>query len=182
MEQLVMFMRNSVLLFSLVFVNAQADKISGPNLGHPVSNTLVEKWNRDIFPNGEGLPAGSGTAKTGKHVYTQHCQMCHGVEGTGDSADELAGAQHTLTDDPPDKIIGNYWPYATTIFDFTRRSMPLHKPGKLSNNDLYAVTAYLLYLNGIISEHQSMNKKSLAQVKMPNRDGFINIYSEEQKN
>jgi cytochrome c len=176
-----MFMRNSVWFFLLAFFNVQADKILGPNLGQPVKDSLVKKWNRDIFPNGEGLPVGRGNAKAGKLVYTQHCQMCHGVEGTGDTADELAGAQHSLTDDPPDKIIGTYWPYATTIFDFTRRSMPLHKPGKLSNNDLYAVTAYLLYLNGIINEHQAMNKKSLAQIKMPNRDGFINVYSEGKK-
>ena len=118
--------------------------------------------------------------KQGKPVYKQHCQTCHGTEGMGDSADELAGAQHSLTDDSPDKVIGSYWPYATTVFDFISRSMPLHTPGVLGNNDLYAVTAYLLYLNGIISEAQVMNQKSLGKIKMPNRDGFINVYSEEQ--
>lgn len=177
-----MCMHNGLLLFLFVFFNAHADKISGPNLGQPVSNTLVKKWNRDIFPDGNGLPGGSGTANAGKPVYKQHCQTCHGPEGTGDSADELAGAQHSLVDDSPDKVIGNYWPYATTIFDFTRRSMPLHTPGILRNNDLYAVTAYLLYLNGVISESQVMNKKTLVQINMPNRNGFINVYSEEQKN
>lgn len=177
-----MFMGNAPILFLCVFLNVHnvyADRMQSPSLGQPVSNAQIEKWDRDIFPDGGGLPAGSGNAKKGKAIYQQHCQMCHGVDGTGDSADELAGAQHTLTDDPPDKVIGNYWPYATTIFDFTRRSMPLHAPGILSDNELYAVTAYLLFLNGIVDEYQFMDKKTLANIKMPNWEGFINVYGEK---
>ncbi|MCK5898466.1 MAG: cytochrome c [Methylococcales bacterium] len=147
-----------------------------PQLGQKVSQKLVEKWNSNIFPNGEGLPIGKGTAVYGKKVYQQYCQSCHGTDGTGASADELAGAQHDLTDNPPDKTIGTYWPYATTLFDFTRRAMPLDKPNSLNTSQLYAVTAYLLYLNNIIGENEIMTEKTLPQVKMPNRDGFINIY------
>lgn len=175
MERLAMFI-NGLIFFLLVFQNVYADGIQSPNLGQPASKTQIEEWDRDIFPNGKGLPGGSGNAKKGKVVYQQHCQTCHGIDGTGDSADELAGAQHTLTDDSPDKVIGNYWPYATTIFDFTRRSMPLHAPGILSNNELYAVTAYLLFLNGIVDEFQIMNNRTLANIKMTNREGFINMY------
>ncbi len=155
---------------------AHAETIQGPNLGKPVNHAVVEKWNRDVFPNGEGLPKGTGTAIKGKKIFEQQCLSCHGVEGTGGSADELAGAQHSLTDDPPDKVIGNYWPYATTIFDFIRRSMPLHAPGKLSNDEIYALTAYLLVLNGIIDKDYDINKITLPRVEMPNKDGFINSF------
>ncbi|MCK5728327.1 MAG: cytochrome c [Methylococcales bacterium] len=146
-------------------------------MGKPVSEKVVKKWNGDIFPNGEGLPIGKGTAMYGKKVYQQYCLSCHGNDGTGASADELAGAQHGLKDNPPDKTIGTYWPYATTLFDFTRRAMPLDKPNTLTTNQLYAVTAYLLHLNGIIKENEIMNEKTLPLVKMPNRDGFIKVHT-----
>ena len=171
-----MFMRNFICLVLFMVDIAHAETIQGPNLGKPASYAVVSRWNRDVFPNGEGLPEGAGTAKAGKRIYEQQCLSCHGVEGTGGSADELAGAQHSLTDDPPDKIIGNYWPYATTIFDFIRRSMPLQAPGSLNNDEVYALTAYLLVLNGIIGKDQVINKTTLPQVKMPNRAGFINFF------
>lgn len=129
------------------------------------------------FPDGSGLPSGQGTVAQGKVVYEQYCQGCHGIEGKGGSADELAGAEHTLTENPPDKTIGTYWPYATTILDFTRRAMPLDNPGVLNNDQLYAVTAYLLYLDGILEAEAALSAKTLPKVKMPNRDGFINMYA-----
>lgn len=153
----------------------------GANLGNPASLAMIKRWNIDIFPNGKGLPKGQGNAIIGKKVYEQHCLSCHGVEGMGNSAEELAGASHTLTDNPPDKTIGTYWPYATTLFDFTRRAMPLNSPGILNNNQLYAVTAYLLYLNDIISEDKAINAHTLAKINMPNRHGFINVYQSEEK-
>lgn len=152
----------------------------GPQLGKPAPQSMLRDWNLDVFPDGWGLPKGQGTALEGKNVYRHYCQNCHGVDGTGDSAEELAGAKHGLTDNPPDKTIGTYWPYATTLFDFTRRAMPLNAPGSLNNDQLYAVTAYLLYLNGIIQARDVMNASSLPKVKMPNRDGFINVYQQEQ--
>ncbi len=153
-----------------------------PNLGRDASKGVIKQWNLDIFSDGKGLPSGQGTAHKGKKVYERYCLSCHGVDGSGDSADELAGAMHSLTDNPPDKTIGTYWPYATTIFDFTRRSMPLDAPGILNNNQLYAVTAYLLYLNGIIKRDKVMDSSSLPKGKMPNRKGFINIYQQEKEN
>ena len=167
-----------ILLFIVcmaTFNNATPQQI-GPELGKPASTAMVRAWNQDVFPEGEGLPEGQGNSVRGKKVFQTFCQSCHGVEGIGGSAEELAGAAHSLTDDPPDKTIGTYWPYATTIFDFTRRSMPLNVPGSLDNDQLYAVTAYLLYLNGIIAEQDVMNAKTLPAVKMPNRYGFINVY------
>lgn len=167
-------------IFPFICCNVTAAQ-KGPGLGKPASSELIKQWNMDIFPNGKGLPKGQGTAVAGGNVYKKHCLSCHGVDGTGASADELAGAAHTLTDNPPDKTIGTYWPYATTLFDFNRRTMPLNSPGILTNNELYAVTAYLLYLNGIIDQDKIINARSLAKIKMPNRNGFISIYKQQGK-
>lgn len=143
-----------------------------PDLGEPVDDDTLAGIDYTILPNGDGLPDGSGTAAEGAVVYQQNCLACHGEGGTGGINDALAGGQDSLTSDKPEKTIGSYWPYATTVFDYVRRAMPLPSPGVLSDDELYAVTAYLLYLNGIIGEQQEMNAQSLPLVKMPNRDGF----------
>ncbi len=153
-------------------MNVEAHPVS-PGLGRPATYKIISNWNHDVFPDGQGLPEGQGDAVAGEKVYQQHCQSCHGIEATGGSAEELAGASHSLTDNPPDKTIGTYWPYATTVFDFIRRSMPMDAPGILNNNQIYAVTAYLLYLNGIIRQKDEMNASSLPLIEMPNRKGFI---------
>lgn len=168
-----MFMRkvlSGLCLMGAVTVQAE---IATPHLGQPASKALLNAWNNDIFPDGTGLPLGQGSAAQGKTVYQQYCQSCHGADGKGGAADELAGAVHGLTDNPPDKTIGTYWPYATTIFDFTRRTMPLDRPGILSHDQLYAVTAYLLYLNDLLKLEAVIDAKTLADIKMPNREGFI---------
>lgn len=172
-----MFMRKLFLPFFIVLMQPTfASNLEGPNLGRPIDKSKIARWNLDVFPDGRGLPDGTGTAVEGKAIYQSQCQSCHGFQGTGDSAEELAGAQHTLTDNPPDKTIGTYWPYATTVFDFIRRSMPIHAPGSLSNNEVYATTAYLLFLNGVIKENTIINSRTLPSIKMPNRDGFISLY------
>ena len=132
------------------------------------------------MPNGEGLPKGKGTAQEGRVVYEKHCISCHGPEGSGGTADQLAGATMGLTSDYPEKTIGTYWPYATTLYDMTRRSMPTNAPGTLTNDEVYAVTAYLLYLNRIIGEKEELNARTLPKIKMPNRNGFINVYEAEK--
>lgn len=175
-----MCMRNWLWLVCSIALPIQAAD-NRPQLGKPASAQLQKAWNLDVFPDGTGLPPGSGTAVTGKKVYQQYCLSCHGMDGTGGSAEELAGAKHGLTDNPPDKTIGTYWPYATTVFDFTRRSMPLNAPGSLNNDQLYAVTAYLLYLNHVVKEDELMNASSLPKVKMPNRNGFVNNYQPSKK-
>ena len=176
-----MFIPNRLapILLTVISVNSLAVE-KGPNLGKPAPSKLIEQWNMDIFPNGKGLPKGEGTAISGKKIYQKYCLSCHGIDGTGDSADELAGATHSLTDTPPDKTIGTYWPYATTLFDFTRRTMPLNAPGILNNNELYSITAYLLHLNNIIDKDDVINAITLPEIKMPNRNGFINIYKKEK--
>jgi cytochrome c len=169
-------MKASFIVLALILLPLQqAYAVEGPKLGRPATPQDIAAWSLTVFPNGKGLPSGHGNAGAGKSVYEHYCASCHGSNGTGGSADELAGAQHRLTDANPDKTIGSYWPYATTVFDFVRRSMPPTAPGSLSNDQLYAVTAYLLLINGLIAESADMDAATLPQVKMPNREGFIRV-------
>jgi len=144
-----------------------------PALGTAVSAEEVARWDISIPPSGEGLPPGGGTAKQGESVYTAQCQACHGPKGVGKPADVLVGGVGSLATAKPVRTVGSYWPYATTLFDYVRRSMPTTNPLSLSDDEVYAVSAYVLFLNGIIGEDAQMNAQSLPQVKMPNRDGFI---------
>lgn len=162
---------------------AVAEQNKGPGLAHPASKEDVAAWNLNVFPDGEGLPEGQGSVAEGETIYKNKCIACHGENGLGTgTGDQLAGAQMGLTSEYPEKTIGTYWPYATTIFDVVRRSMPMTQPGSLNNNDVYSVTAYLLYLNNIIGKDDVMNASTLPKVKMPNRNGFINVYETEEKN
>jgi len=166
----------------LVGINTHADNsVRGPQLGEPVDSAEITKWDFTIMPDGTGLPPGQGSVDEGKKIYVMHCLSCHGENGIGDSGDQLAGAQKSLTSDWPEKTVGTYWPYATTLFDFIRRSMPMTSPGTLDDNDVYAVSAYILYLNGIITESDVMKASTLRAVKMPNRHGFINIYEKNRQ-
>ena len=156
-----------------------AEAPGGPGLGEPAMPGQIAQWDIGIMPDGRGLPAGKGNARQGKPLYDKHCANCHGPAGRGGSADQLAGAQKKLTDEYPELTIGTYWPYATTLFDMIRRSMPMTDPGVLDDNEVYAITAYLLYLNQIIDEDRDMDAGNLPEIAMPNRDGFINIYETE---
>ena len=149
-------------------------------LGAPVSAEEVARWDISIPPSGAGLPAGGGTARQGLQVYEQKCQACHGAKGAGKPADALAGGTGTLATKTPVRTVGSYWPYATTLFDYVRRAMPTTNPLSLSNDEVYAVSAYVLYLNGILGEDAQMNARSLPQVKMPNRDGFVSDWPVRQ--
>ena len=172
----------TILALTLTGINSVAGEVAaGPKLGQPASEEQIARWQVSVMPDGTGLPEGRGDAIEGKAIYLDKCQSCHGPNGEGDSADQLANARMQLTDEWPEKTIGSYWPYATTLYDFNRRSMPMQAPGSLSNDEAYAVTAYLLYLNGIISDSQILNAKSLLKVRMPNRDGFIDVYELNKK-
>nr|WP_309638616.1 cytochrome c [Methylibium sp.] len=162
------------LAFALAHV-ALAAEPAGPRLGKPVSAEEAARASLNVFPDGRGLPPGRGNAVEGAALFAKHCAVCHGAAGRGASAEELAGGSEPLTSAFPDKTIGLYWPYATTLFDVTRRSMPMFAPGSLSADEVYAVTAYLLSANGVIGERDEMNASTLPKVRMPNRDGFIGI-------
>ena len=143
-----------------------------PHLGTPMTAEDIAKWDITIFPDGRGLPEGHGTAADGKVLYDKQCATCHGEGGRGGTAEELITEGGALTDEAASKAIGPYWPFATTVFDFVRRSMPPNAPGSLTPDQLYAVTAYLLAANKVIAETEEMSAKTLPAVKMPNHDGF----------
>lgn len=144
----------------------------GPNLGATPSAAMLAAMDISIPPSGAGLPAGGADARAGAKVYAEKCASCHGPKGEGKPADRLVGGIGTLTKERI-RTVGSYWPYATTLFDYVRRAMPTTAPMTLTNDEAYAATAYVLALNGIIKDDQVMNAQSLPQVKMPNRDGFI---------
>jgi len=148
----------------------------GPGLGVPVTAEDVAAWDINIQPDGTGLPPGSGDAATGAEIFATHCVACHGIGGAGQPNDRLVGGQGTLTQLQQVRTVGSYWPYASTIFDYIRRAMPFQSPESLTNDQVYALTAYLLAENGIIDAKETMNARTLARVRMPNRDGFIMAY------
>jgi len=141
-------------------------------LGKPLGHEQLSGWNIDVFPDGTGLPEGSGTVALGEKVYKTQCMSCHGVNLEGGLGPALMGGKGSLATDKPVKTIGSYWPYATTVFDYIRRAMPFQSPQSLSNEDVYSVTAYLLAKNEIVPGDTTLDAKSLAAVKMPNRDNF----------
>lgn len=152
-----------------------------PHFGQPITPADLAPWDISIGPDGVGLPPGSGTPAQGAQVYDDHgCAACHGDKGSGGPGGALVGGGPlNATDREPQKSIGNYWPYATTIFDFVRRAMPWQQPKTLSNDEVYAVTAYVLALNKIIGDNDVINAQTLPLVRMPNRDGFIVRYPEK---
>ena len=164
------------LLLGTVFVwlVSTAAPAQGPQLGQPASAQEIASWDISIGPDGAGLPAGSGTPRQGEAVYVAKCLPCHGEKGSGKPNDQLVGGLGTLAgDQPPVKTVGSFWPYATTLFDYVRRAMPLNAPKSLTDDEVYAVAAYILQLNGIIGENDLLNAQTLPKVRMPNRDGFI---------
>jgi S-disulfanyl-L-cysteine oxidoreductase SoxD len=147
-----------------------------PRFGQPIAPADLAPWDISVGPDGTGLPPGRGTPKEGEAVYAAKCQACHGEKGVGGPNDRLVGGQGTLAGATPVRTVGSYWPYATTVFDYVRRSMPFAQPHSLTNDEVYAVTAYVLQLNGIIGEQDVMNASTLPTVKMPNRDNFILVH------
>lgn len=156
---------------------AQAQQTGEPagqrfGLGSTPPEALARAWDIDVSPDGENLPAGSGSVAAGKQIYEQQCIACHGPTGQEGPMDRLAGGQGSLNTPKPVKTVGSYWPYATTLFDYIHRAMPFIAPQSLSADEVYAVTAYVLNLNGIVPDDAVLDKESLAAIRMPNRDGF----------
>ena len=162
-------MTTLILLVSI----AAGSETAGPGLGRPPAEPVATAVH-DIFADGTGLPAGRGSARRGAALYTEHCLACHGPDGEGDSAEPMAG-DFPLTGPHPVKTIGNYWPYAPTLYDLIRRSMPMTAPGSLSADETYALTAYILYLQDLVDFDQELDAATLSGIRMPNRDGFLPV-------
>jgi S-disulfanyl-L-cysteine oxidoreductase SoxD len=158
---------------AILALNAAASA-QAPKFGQPIAPADLAPWDISIGPDGAGLPPGRGTATQGEVVYTAKCQACHGEKGAGRPNDRLVGGKGTLApNQAPVKTVGSYWPYATTLFDYIRRAMPFQDSKSLTDDEAYAVSAYILSLNEIIGKDDVLDAQSLPKVRMPNRDGFI---------
>jgi cytochrome c len=149
-------------------------------IGHAISPQDLAAWDIDVRADGSGLPPGHGSVAQGREIFAQTCAACHGEKGEGKAVpgavggfDRLVGGFGTLNKASPVMTVGSFWPYATTLFDYVRRAMPFSAPQSLTNDQVYAVSAYVLYMNNIVPEDAVLDAKSLPQVKMPNQDGFI---------
>jgi hypothetical protein len=162
-----------VALIALASVWPAAAQLPTYGVGRAPTAAEVKAWDLTIPPNGQGLPTGSGTAALGQPLYAARCAACHGETGEDAKYSRLVGGHGTLATDKPIRTIGSFWQYATTLWSYIRRAQPFDQPGSLTDDQAYAVTAYLLHLNGIIGEQEVMDAKTLPLVKMPNRDGFV---------
>ena len=155
-------------------VTSTVSQTQSYNLGHPATPEEIRELDISVASDGAGLPQGHGTVDQGRHVYQTLCANCHGDRGQGVAQyPALVGGQGTLRSKNPVRTVGSYWPYATTVWDFIHRTMPYPRPGSLTPDETYAVTAFILYLNGIVDEKAGLNESTLPRVKMPNRDGFV---------
>jgi len=163
-------MRKLTIFLTLAALSAQSPHY---RVGRTPTAEEIRRWDIGIAPDGTGLPPGSGTAAAAKEIYTNRCAKCHGSEGQGRDSVPLAGGQGTLNGPNPLKTVGSYWPYATTIWDYINRAMPFDRPGTLTHDQVYSLTAYLLFRNGIVSETTVVDAASLPKIQMPNRNGFV---------
>ena len=161
---------------SLIWMAASITLSSAQQLGETITESDLQQWDISIAPDGVGLPQGKGTALIGKELWENNCQVCHGENGKGGPAGNLVGGIGSLKDKNHEKTVGSFWPYATTLFDYIRRAMPYYAPGSLTDDEVYALTAYVLQQNGIVDESTEINAKTLLEVKMPNRDGFVQYW------
>ncbi|WP_324733442.1 c-type cytochrome [Pseudomonas paeninsulae] len=150
-------------------------------LGQPLAPETIRRYAITVFPDGRDLPPGAGSVDTGRRLYASRCAGCHGAKGREGPAARLVGSDGFFSLDDPLRIlrirdqpllllsVGGLWPYATTIFDYTRRAMPHHSPKSLSSDQVYALTAYILYRNGLLEETAVLDRESLPRIEMPGR-------------
>lgn len=142
------------------------------HLGRSPTDQELRGWDIDVRADGQGLPAGRGSVEDGQQVYAELCAGCHGPHGEGSGMDRLAGGLGTLDSEHPIRTVGSYWPYATTLYDYIRRAMPFNAPQSLSPDQVYAVSAYVLFLNGILPQNATLDANNLPKIVMPNAAGF----------
>jgi cytochrome c len=151
---------------------ARAADTDSLGIGYVASPAQIAGWDIDVRADGEGLPPGHGSVRDGEKIFAETCAACHGAKGEGKLADRLVGGFGTLVTSKPVRTVGSYWPYASTLFDYIRRAMPFNAPQSLTADQVYAVSAYILYLNNIVTEDTVLDATSLPRVEMPNRNGL----------
>ncbi len=169
-----MSMLRITLFATLAATLPAAAGTDGPGLGLPLSEDEIPTYARSVMPDGTGLPPGSGTAAAGQPIYEAQCGHCHGETGVEGPITPPVGPSADFA-----KPAGAYWPYATTLFDYVRRAMPFYDPKSLSDDEVYALTAYLLFRNDLIAEDAVIDANSLPAVRMPNRDRYIDLWAEQ---
>jgi mono/diheme cytochrome c family protein len=175
----------ALLMVTSVTISGALAQMPTYGVGRAPTAEELKAWDLTIPPDGQGLPPGQGTAVLGKPVYAERCAACHGENGDDPKYRALVGGRGPLTSaelsenldwvlgGKPVLTIGRFWPYATTLWSYINRAQPFDEPGSLTHDQVYAVTAYLLYLNGIIGEADVLDAGTLPAVKMPNRNGFV---------
>lgn len=158
------------LIIASIAVHAQDQQ---PALGSVISESDLTGFDLIATPSGDGFPAGSGNAIQGREVFSRRCAACHGSNGEGTSGNTILVGGDMQSTDTPLRTVGSYWPHASTLLDYIRRAMPADAPKSLSNDEVYQVTAFLLFSNGVIAEDTLLNRSSLTEVRMPNAEGFI---------
>src|SRR5512139_1228139 len=156
-------------------------RAEGPGLGKPADASLIRMMDLTILPDGRDLPPGRGSVAEGRRIYEAKCLACHGVGGQGQPMDRLTGGVGSLASTAPVKTVNSYWPYATSLFDYIRRAMPLTAPQTLRADEVYALVAYILSIDGVVKPEAVLDARSLAAVKMPNRDGFLNWWENPRR-
>jgi cytochrome c len=164
--------RDVAIAVCILALAAGAARAETPHLGRPISQADLAGWDINILPDGQNLPPGRGTAADGAKIFAEKCALCHGENGRGGHAARVIGGPPKASLDGG-KTIANYWPYATTLFDFIRRAMPFTAPRSLTDNEVYALVAYLLVENKLIAENDEINATTLPKVHMPNRGNFV---------
>lgn len=174
MRYMVKYALAAALVFS-VSANVQAEGKPNFGFGQSVSEADLAAWNIDISTStGAGLPAGKGSVSEGKKIFAEKCVACHGEGAKGGAQyGAMFGGIGSFTTNKRKLTPGSMYPYAPILFDYTRRAMPMDSPQSLSNNEVYALVAYIYNLNGLVKDDAVVDAKSLAAMKMPNRDGFI---------
>lgn len=155
---------------ALAFSGVHAQKVG--ELGTPITHEQFALWDINVLPDGTGLPEGEGTVTLGEALYQAQCLACHGAKLEGGIGTALVGGEGSLATEKPLKTIGSYWPYATTLYDYVRRTMPFQTPQSLTDDEVYSVVAYLLHENDIVPADIILNAESLAKIEMPNRNNF----------
>jgi cytochrome c len=167
-------LKAAVLAAASLLALSAASEAGQFNLGREALPEEVAAWDIDVRPDGQGLPEGSGTVEEGEQLFTDNCAACHGDFGEGiDRWPVLAGGQDTLASQNPVKTVGSYWPYLSTVYDYINRAMPFGYAQSLEPDQVYAITAYILYLNDLMTYEDSLSKETFAGVRLPNEENFF---------